>query len=123
MEGVVAQRKGKAAAPTTEARRKIKAEILSSNRGNALLANLAEYFRQNGWGLFGRFRAFRWQMDANGKGQLAGVEAVDPIRLENLIGYDEQRRPLIENIEAFVAGKGANNALLYGERGTENPPP
>jgi hypothetical protein len=49
---------------------------------------------------------------------LIGVEAVDPIRLENLVGYDEQRRPLLENIEAFVSGKPANNALLYGERGT-----
>ncbi len=118
LEGVVAPKRGKGLSPAVEIRRKIKAEILSSNKGNPLLANLAEYFHKNGWGLFGRYRAFRWQVDAEGKGRLAGVEAVDPIRLENLIGYDEQRKPLIENIEAFVAGKGANNALLYGERGT-----
>jgi uncharacterized protein len=118
LEGVAAPKRGKAFPSAVEARRKIKAEILSANKGNPLLADLAEYFRKNGWGLFGRYRAFRWQLDAEGKGQLVGVEAVDPIRLENLIGYDEQRKPLIENIEAFVGGKGANNALLYGERGT-----
>ncbi len=118
LEGVVLPKRGKVISPAAEARRKIKAEILSSNRGNPLLANLAEYFHRNGWGLFGRYRAFRWQVDEKGKGRLVGVEAVDPIRLENLIGYDEQRQPLIENIKAFVAGKGANNALLYGERGT-----
>ncbi|SRR5579871_3362550 len=118
LEGVVAPRKGKVSNPVLEARRKIKAAVLSPARGNPLLAHLAEYFYKNGWGLFGRYRAFRWQVDGAGKGRLVGVEAVDPIRLENLIGYDEQRKPLVGNIEAFVAGKGANNALLYGERGT-----
>jgi hypothetical protein len=38
--------------------------------------------------------------------------------LEELVGYDEQRQPLLDNIEAFVKGKPANHALLYGERGT-----
>jgi predicted AAA+ superfamily ATPase len=49
---------------------------------------------------------------------LQGVADPDPIRLEELVGYDEQRRPLLDNIEAFVKGKPANHALIYGERGT-----
>src|SRR5580698_6939813 len=101
-----------------KAREEIKKNILTSAKGNPLLDDVAGHFYRNGWGLFGRFRAYRWEDRGEGKGELVGIAAVDPIRLENLVGYDEQRRPLIENIEAFVAGKPANNALLYGERGT-----
>ena len=103
--------------PHLEARQKVKERILAADSPE-IVKEIAGFFYRNGLGLFGRYRAFRWQERGQGGGKLTGVEAVDLIRLENLIGYDEQRRPLIENIEAFVAGKGANNALLYGERGT-----
>ncbi len=104
--------------PSLKNREDIKKTMLTSAKGNPLLDEVAGHFFQNGWGLFGRFRAFRWEDREKGKGELVGIAAVDPIRLENLVGYDEQRRPLIGNIEAFVAGKPANNALLYGERAT-----
>jgi uncharacterized protein len=104
--------------PALETRRMLKEEILSGGfQGQALLAEIAGHFYRNGWGLFGRYRAFRWET-RGGEGALRGIEAVDPIRLEDLIGYDDQRRPLLDNIEAFTAGKGANNVLIYGERGT-----
>src|SRR6185369_16296392 len=75
-------------------------------------------FYQNGWGIFGRTRAFRWEVSRAGEGRLVGIDQSDPIELKNLIGYDVARKALLENIEAFVAGKGANNVLIYGERGT-----
>jgi uncharacterized protein len=101
-----------------KAQEAVKRKILSNAKGNPLLDEVAGHFFQNGWGLFGRYRAFRWEDRGEGKKGLVGIEAADPIRLENLVGYDEQRRPLLDNIEAFLAGKPANNALLYGERGT-----
>ncbi len=104
--------------PSLEAQEAIKRKILFSSKGNPLLDEVAGHFFQNGWGLFGRYRAFRWEDRGERKKGLVGIEAVDPIRLEDLVGYDEQRGPLLENIEAFVAGKPANNVLLYGERGT-----
>ncbi len=103
--------------PALEARRKIKQRLLSADSRD-IAREMADFFYRNGLGLFGRYRAFRWQLDSQGRGQLAGVEAADPIRLENLVGYEEQRKPLLDNIEAFVAGKPANNVLVYGERGT-----
>ena len=42
----------------------------------------------------------------------------DPIRLEDLVGCDDQKQALISNTEKFLAGKEANNALLFGDRGT-----
>jgi len=49
---------------------------------------------------------------------LRPVQRLDPIRLDNLIGIDAQKRQLIANTERFLAGKPANNALLWGSRGT-----
>ncbi len=103
--------------PLSQARKRIKEKMLSA-KGPALLSDIQQYFFQNGFGLFGRYRAFRWEVARNGEGRLAGIDPVDPIRLKNLIGYDEARQALLENIQGFVAGKGANNVLIYGERGT-----
>ena len=101
---------------SVKARQDLKEKLLNpSALASQLLPEIAAYFHEQGFGLFGRFRAFRWN---SRKQSLDGVEALDPIRLENLVGYDEQRKPLLENIQAFLKGKPANNALLYGERGT-----
>jgi len=38
--------------------------------------------------------------------------------MAGLLGVDEQKQALLDNTEAFLAGKSANNALLWGSRGT-----
>ena len=38
--------------------------------------------------------------------------------LDDLLGYELQKRELRRNTEAFLAGKTANNVLLYGDAGT-----
>ena len=40
------------------------------------------------------------------------------MHLDDLIGYELQKKALTENTEAFVEGRGANNILLYGDSGT-----
>ncbi len=42
----------------------------------------------------------------------------DPVRLGDLIGYENERELVVRNTEHFVAGHAANNVLLYGDRGT-----
>jgi predicted AAA+ superfamily ATPase len=49
---------------------------------------------------------------------LVGVCNPDGVCLADLSGYEEQRRPVIDNTLAFLEGKAANNILLYGDRGT-----
>ncbi len=49
---------------------------------------------------------------------LRPVSAIDPIQLGSLIGIDTQKTQLMENTERFLAHKPANNALLWGARGT-----
>jgi uncharacterized protein len=77
------------------------------------LEDLAAYYRQMGTGLFGVYRAFRWQA-----GALAGISYPDPIRLQDLACYDWQKAALVKNTEALLAGYPALHVLLYGSRGT-----
>jgi hypothetical protein len=118
LEGVKKAEKRKNLPAPVAARGALKTLLLQSSQSvSGLVEKVAEHFYQNGFGLFGKFRAFRWEDRGRG-GNLVGLESVDPIHLDQLVGYQEQRQPLIDNIEAFVAGKAANNSLLYGERGT-----
>jgi predicted AAA+ superfamily ATPase len=49
---------------------------------------------------------------------LRPVREIDPIQLEQLLGIDTQKQQLIQNTERFLSGLPANNALLWGARGT-----
>jgi predicted AAA+ superfamily ATPase len=59
--------------------------------------------------------AYIWQAEA---GRLEPVERVNRIDLELLCGIDRQRDILLENTRRFARGLPANNALLWGARGT-----
>lgn len=52
------------------------------------------------------------------RGHLRPVLHTDPIRLDQLLGVDRQKQRLLENTERFLNGQPANNALLWGARGT-----
>lgn len=52
------------------------------------------------------------------RGILRPVRDLDPIRLDQLLGVEPQKAALLRNTERFVAGQPANNALLWGARGT-----
>jgi predicted AAA+ superfamily ATPase len=53
-----------------------------------------------------------------GREKLHPVKAIDPVRLDELIGIDQQKRALQSNTERLLSGRPANNALLWGARGT-----
>ena len=64
-----------------------------------------------------RHRAARWRSGPVG-GSLAPLGHLDPIELSDLLGVDDQKAQLVANTEQFVHGFAANNALLWGARGT-----
>lgn len=49
---------------------------------------------------------------------LRPVRQTDPVRLAQLLGIESQKQQLIANTERFLSGLPANNALLWGARGT-----
>lgn len=52
------------------------------------------------------------------KGYLRPIAHIDQIGFDQLVGIEEQKQALVRNTERFLNGVGANNALLWGSRGT-----
>lgn len=52
------------------------------------------------------------------KEYLRPVRQIDPISLDELKGIESQKQRLLTNTQRFLAGQPANNALLWGARGT-----
>jgi predicted AAA+ superfamily ATPase len=87
---------------------------LAATRGWAELAPaVAAHHAVAGAGTFARYRGFRWW-----NGALEPVPEPDPVRLEDLVGYERERAVVIENTERFLSGLPAHDLLLYGDRGT-----
>lgn len=68
---------------------------------------------QKGYGIFARHHVFTVE-----NGSLVPVRYPDPQRLRELPGYEREREKIIANTQALLAGKTANNVLLYGDAGT-----
>ncbi len=64
---------------------------------------------------FDAFDAFVWRADEN---RLDGVYRVNMVELDLLRGIESQARQLLDNTRRFARGFPANNALLWGARGT-----
>jgi len=84
------------------------------NSHEKVVDKLIEHYVSYGYGELVNHTAFRWNKDIG----LEGIVHCDPIKLTDLIGYDRQKNALIQNTEAFLAGKPACNVLLAGDRGT-----
>ena len=54
----------------------------------------------------------------SGRAVIEPITRVEHIGLEDLVGYEMQKAKLIENTEAFIEGRAANNVLLFGDSGT-----
>ena len=78
---------------------------------------LTEFYKEYGVGKFGLHKAFRVEHDENGV-QIVPILNIAHVKLSDLVGYELAKAKLVENTEAFVNGRKANNCLLYGDAGT-----
>ncbi len=99
--------------PEISPRTEVAGKLAAAVDGVQVVEALEEHFARHGAGDFGRHAAFRWR-----DGRLSAVTRPDPTRLAGLVGYEQERGPLIENTKRFVAGLPAHHALLYGPPGT-----
>ncbi len=74
---------------------------------------LALHYQKKGTGIFAEYQAFRWR-----KGELEGVKSPDPIKIEEIVGYQWQKEALIKNTEFLLAGYRSLCVLVYGSRGS-----
>ncbi|MCS3902298.1 putative AAA+ superfamily ATPase [Methylohalomonas lacus] len=61
--------------------------------------------------------AYRW-LQRGYRGQLQAIEHISRVQLDDLLCVDAQKEKLVRNTRQFLAGLPANNALLWGPRGT-----
>ena len=75
--------------------------------------SLTQFYKDHGAGLFAKYRAFLWE-----DGVLVPVADPDCPRPEDLLGYEHQRGQVEQNTRLMLAGRQANNVLLFGDGGT-----
>ncbi len=76
------------------------------------------FYKAYGVGMFGLNKAFRIASRTEDSVRFCAINNMDTVMLDDLIGYEIQKKKLIDNTEAFVEGRGANNVLLFGDSGT-----
>jgi len=103
-----------ASSPAAKQVTALAAALAAAQTPEEMLVLLTAHYRTRGVGMLGLGEIFR--VDA--EGELFPVENRRPVALGDLVGYDAQKALLLENTKAFLAGKHANNALLYGDAGT-----
>ncbi len=72
-----------------------------------------QHLPKTGFGLFASYHTFLY---TNGK--IRPIKHPDTQILEDLTGYERERRQVLRNTEVFLAGGTASNVLLYGDAGT-----
>ncbi|MCM1192650.1 MAG: ATP-binding protein [Butyrivibrio sp.] len=80
-------------------------------------ATLTEFYREYGVGKFGLHKSFRVVHDQAGV-HVEPIPNIAHVALNDLVGYDIPKKKLTDNTDAFVAGRKANNCLLFGDAGT-----
>ena len=79
---------------------------------------VTDFYKAYGVGMFGLNKAFRISSE-NGRGVVFHpINNMDKVLLDDLIGYEIQKKKLVDNTRAFVQGLKANNVLLFGDSGT-----
>ena len=76
------------------------------------------FYKAYGVGMFGLNKAFRFSSDAEGHINFQPINNMEKVMLNDLVGYEIQKKKLVDNTKAFVDGKKANNVLLFGDSGT-----
>ncbi|MBE5890771.1 MAG: ATP-binding protein [Lachnospiraceae bacterium] len=79
---------------------------------------LTEFYKSHGVGMWGLNKAFRIEETADGDMRFVPINNMESVHLNDLVGYEIQKKKLVDNTEAFVRGKKANNVLLFGDSGT-----
>lgn len=98
--------------------RTLSKELETAHNAREFFKIVAEFYKNYGVGMFGMNKAFRIEENPQGGICFKAINNMDSVMLDDLIGYEIQKKKLVDNTQAFVDGKKANNALLFGDSGT-----
>ncbi|MBU3840529.1 MAG: ATP-binding protein [Candidatus Ruminococcus intestinipullorum] len=92
-------------------------ELKEAETTEVFKERLMKFYQEFGVGKFGLHKAFRIE-HSKSEVEIVPITNIAAVSLDDLVGYELAKKKLIENTEAFVEGKKANNCLLYGDAGT-----
>lgn len=102
--------------------RSLSSQIDSAKDEDQVFQLVTDFYKEYGVGTLGLNKAFRISHEVVKECQeklvLEPINNTDDIILDDLIGYELQKKKLIDNTESFIDGKRANNVLLFGDSGT-----
>lgn len=93
------------------------ARFQSDHTPEEMKETLTEFYRDYGVGKFGLHKSFRIVHKEDGV-HIEPILNIAHVKLSDLVGYELAKQKLVDNTEAFVSGRKANNCLLYGDAGT-----
>ena len=96
----------------------LSAQLEQAPDENAFFDCVTTFYKDYGVGMFGLNKAFKKKKKAEGAIEFLPINNMDKVMLDDLIGYELQKKKLVDNTKAFVEGRKANNVLLFGDSGT-----
>ncbi|MGI6093904.1 MAG: ATP-binding protein [Lachnospiraceae bacterium] len=81
--------------------------------------DMVAFYKDFGVGKLGLHKAFRVEhKNSSDTVEIVPITNITHVHLDDLVGYEIAKKKLIDNTEAFVSGRVANNCLLFGDAGT-----
>ena len=97
----------------------LSAQLETAKDEEEFFAFVTDFYKAYGVGMFGLNKAFRiLSGDRAGDITFLPINNMEKVMLDDLIGYELQKKKLVDNTKAFIEGKKANNVLLFGDSGT-----
>ena len=96
--------------------RTLSKKLSDSKDEKEFFGHVTDFYKDYGVGMFGLNKAFRITDETPFK--FHAINNMDKVTLDDLVGYEIQKKKLVDNTEAFVEGRKANNCLLFGDSGT-----
>jgi len=98
---------------------KLSRQLSNTDSDEEFKNTVTEFYKEYGVGKFGLNKAFRIEESTDlNSANIIPITRVEHVYLKDIIGYDIQKKKLINNTESFIKEKPANNCLLYGDAGT-----
>ena len=98
--------------------RALSTDLADAKDEESFFKTVTGFYKQYGVGMFGLNKAFRIFPEENGHLRFQPINNMQQVVLDDLIGYEIQKKKLVDNTKAFVEGRRANNCLLFGDSGT-----
>lgn len=91
--------------------------LAAARDAEEFMEDMISFYKDFGVGKLGLHKAFRVEREDK-RAKIVPITNIAQVCLDDLVGYELAKKKLIDNTEAFVRGRKANNCLLYGDAGT-----